>query len=200
MDIARLFVGLPLPEYYQSGLDGLVRSLKPAVQGSFTWARPGSWHLTLKFLGDVPTQRLPELDAALKSVSWRAFPFRAGGGGFFPSAARPRVLWVGVASGAGRCRELTAAIEEALFELGFEPEARSFSAHLTVARIKSSPRGADWKKTMEILLKTEWPETIMDRFVLWRSYLGGGETVRLDEPGGSPGPRHVPLGEYGATG
>lgn len=195
MELARLFIGLPLPESYQEGLGALVRTLKPVVPASCSWTRPGSWHLTLKFLGDTPLTALPAIQAALAEVPFEPFTFRAGGGGFFPSIERPRVMWVGAAGGGGRIRELAEWMQAALEPLGFPSETRPFSAHLTVARIKSCRYGADWKKPLGILLKTGWPETVMDRFVLWRSYLGGGEAAD-----GPPGPRHVPLGDFGAAG
>lgn len=196
MELARLFVGLPLPEEYQSGLGKLLESLKPVVPGHCSWTRPGNWHMTLKFLGDVPAETIPDVCAALAGVPWKPFGFRAGGGGFFPSAERPRVMWVGAAQGGAQCLELASSVELALAGVGFEPEARPFSAHLTVARVKSSRPGADWKRPLGVLLRTQWPEAAMNRFVLWRSYLGEGERG----PEGSPGPRHVPLGEYGASG
>lgn len=194
MELARLFIGLPLPEFYQEGLDALVRALKPVVPTVCSWTRPGTWHLTLKFLGDTPVETVPALQAALKEIPWEPFAFRAGGGGFFPSAERPRVMWVGAAEGGLGCRELSQWIEAALGPIGVAPETRPFSAHLTVARIKSCRYGADWRKALGIMLKTGWPEITVDRFVLWRSYLGGGSA------GDPPGPHHVPLGEYEAAG
>ena len=197
MELARLFVGLPLPEDYQRGLGELTASLKPVVPGSCSWTKPGNWHITLKFLGDVLMEAVPDICAALAGVPWKSFRFRAGGGGFFPTSERPRVMWVGTAEGGASCRDLAAALEAALQPLGFGADPRPFSTHLTVARIKSSRPGSDWKKTLGILLKTQWPEAVMDRFVLWRSYLGG-EGGQADA--GLPGPRYVPLGEYGASG
>lgn len=197
MELARLFVGLPLPREYQDGLAALTRSLGPAAPGQCSWTRPGNWHVTLKFLGETPLEALPDVHAALSAVAWEPFALRAGGGGFFPSAKRPRVLWVGVARGAPELRALAGQVDGALAMAGFAPEAREFAAHLTVARIKFSRPGSDWKTTLGILLEAKWPEFTADRFTLWRSMLGGG---KAGEAGGPPGPRYVPLGEYGASG
>lgn len=197
MELARLFAGLPLPESYQDGLSGLLRQLKPAVPGKCSWTRPGNWHVTLKFLGEVPMETLPDITAALASVSFKPIAFRAGGGGFFPSAERPRVMWAGAAEGGAACAALASGVEAALARVGFAPEDRPFSVHLTLARVKSSKPGADWKKPLGIVLGTKWPGIVLDRFVLWRSYLGGEDG---GEGGGPPGPRYVPLGEFGASG
>ncbi|MBI4803838.1 MAG: RNA 2',3'-cyclic phosphodiesterase [Desulfovibrio sp.] len=199
MELARLFVGLPLPENYQRGLERLVQSLKPVVPGSCSWTRPGNWHITLAFLGDIPLARAPELSAVLAGISWNAFSFMAGGGGFFPSAKRPRVVWVGAAEGGDRCRELASSVAGALVSLGLTLDEKPFSAHLTVGRIKSSRPGADWQKVSVLLESAQWPVVKMDRFVLWRSFLGG-DKGRGGAAAGPPGPRYVPLGEYGASG
>ncbi|WP_051272668.1 RNA 2',3'-cyclic phosphodiesterase [Fundidesulfovibrio putealis] len=203
---ARLFVGLPLPESYQQGLAGLIRTLAPLVPGTCSWTKPGNWHLTLAFLGDVPLNIVPDLCAALASVRWEAFPFMAGGGGFFPSPECPRVFWVGAAEGGRPCRELAWAVKDALASFGLGQDARPFAAHLTLARIRSSRPGADWKRPLGEVQGANWPQVVMDRFVLWRSYLGGAlgegtpegpaENVRA----GQPGPRYLPLGEFGASG
>ncbi len=197
MELARLFVGLPLPESYQEALSGLLRELKPAVPGKCSWTKPGNWHVTLKFLGDVPMEILPDVSAALSCVSFKPITFKAGGGGYFPSAERPRVLWAGAAEGGAACSALASDVEAAMAQVGFAPEERPFSVHLTLARVKSSRSGADWKKPLGIVVKARWPEIVLDRFVLWRSYLGGEEG---GAGGGPPGPRYVPLGEYGASG
>ncbi|MFP5221013.1 MAG: RNA 2',3'-cyclic phosphodiesterase [Acidobacteriota bacterium] len=203
---ARLFVGLPLPESYQQGLAGLIRTLEPVVPGACSWTRPGNWHLTLAFLGDVPLSMVPDLNAALASVRWESFAFTAGGGGFFPSPECPRVFWVGAAEGGRPCRELAWTVKDALAPFGLARDARPFAAHLTLARIRSSRPGADWKRPLGEVLKAQWPQTVMDRFVLWRSYLGGIREEGTDgRPGeipraGQPGPRYLPLGEFGAAG
>lgn len=205
---ARLFVGLPLPEAYQRGLARLTAALRPLVPGACSWTKPGNWHLTLAFLGDVPLERIPELGAALAGVTWDPFGFRAGGGGFFPSPECPRVLWVGAAEGGRPCRELAWAVKEALAPLGLGQEARPFAAHLTLARIRSSRPRADWKGTLDEVQKAQWPLTVMERFILWRSYLGEARKAQAADSagaagsasGGQPGPRYLPMGEFEASG
>jgi RNA 2',3'-cyclic 3'-phosphodiesterase len=198
MELARVFVGLPLPESYQNGLGQLIQSLKPAVSVPCSWTRPGNWHITLAFLGDIPLDRVPEIGATLAEISWRAFDFKAGGGGFFPSAKRPRVVWVGADEGGDRCRELASSVAGALTSLGFTLDGKPYSAHLTVGRIKFSRVGADWGNVSDMLESAQWPIVKMDHFVLWRSYLGGDGG--RGGSAGPPGPRYVPLGEYGAAG
>ncbi|GFK95251.1 RNA 2',3'-cyclic phosphodiesterase [Fundidesulfovibrio magnetotacticus] len=224
MDAARLFVGLPLPPVLRDGLAALRRVLEPLSPVPCAWTRPGEWHLTLKFLGDTPLERIPSLKAALEGVAWEAFTLRPGGAGTFPERGAPRVLWAGLALGGPECAALARAVKQALAPLGFAPEARAFAAHLTVARAKGAAPSAAWRPALEALEAARWEAVRMERMVLWRSYaagrgavsvgpvrhgaVGGGGTqgvvpgVGAGSAGGSrpPGPRHVPLWEGGAPG
>jgi len=224
MEFHRLFIGLALPEEYQQALKSLTVAARPHIHSKCSWTQPGDWHVTLKFLGDTPTITIPAIQAALAEVAWEAFSFAAGGGGFFPSPERPRVLWVGASLGGRETGALAGAIEAALTAIGIPPEARPFSVHLTLARIRHAAlregrdrsgrtgytvhagpagqagraaTGDDWPAVLREIGKIRWPELRMDRFVLWRSLpFGGG----AGEGAGRPGPRYVPLGTYAAAG
>lgn len=103
------------------------------------WVAPENIHLTLKFLGATPDDKLDEIEAAVeKAVSgFRKFYFSLDELGAFPSAKRARVIWVGIHHGANELIELSKAIENAMAPLGFEPENKAFKPHITLARIKN---------------------------------------------------------------
>lgn len=173
----RLFLGLPLPESYQDGLARLVAQCRKNETARFSWTRPGNWHLTLKFLGEVPGDKVPAMEGAvsqaLSALPFRPFPFRAAGAGVFPSLPRPRVLWAGVSEGAEEAKGLAACLEEALMPHGFQRGERPFAPHLTVARIKEARR-EDVESVLMKMNTTGWPVVSMREVVLWRSALGGG--------------------------
>jgi 2'-5' RNA ligase len=174
----RAFVALPLSGPHKEALARLIPDLKRAAPARLAVVRPGSWHLTLKFLGDVPLSGatgVPALIEALAAVDWEGFDLVPGGGGFFPGPRRPRVVYVGLASGDGGCRMLAAAVEKALAAVGIPREDRPFAPHLTVARVKDAPDRADrtdWGRVAGLLDKTDWPACRADRFVLYQSVLG----------------------------
>jgi len=191
----RAFVALPLPEILKAALAGLLPALRRDAPAKLAFVRPETWHLTLKFLGDVPVAvplagpvGVPALAAALAAVDVSPFDLTPGGGVFFPNADRPRVVAVGLAAGAKACRELAAGVDNALAALGFPRQARAFTPHLTVARIKASPGRGDWRGVAGHLARAVWPTCRMDRFVLYKSLLG---------PGGA---RHEVLCEFPARG
>lgn len=117
-----------------------LRQIDPVV----VWVRPEGMHLTLKFLGNIPAGRVPEIAGALEGVA-ALFPpvhFAVAGAGGFPSARAPRVVWVGIREGAETLGRLAAAVDSALAEREFPREMRPFRAHLTLGRVKYAPPAA----------------------------------------------------------
>lgn len=108
------------------------------------WVRPDSIHLTLKFLGDIPEERVPEIHSTLGRMAARhtRFTLDVEGLGMFPDARAPRVLWIGLVDHGGALQRLAADVEAALDAIGFAPEPRPFHPHLTLARIKERSREA----------------------------------------------------------
>ena len=96
----------------------------------------------MKFLGDVDEGRLEAIAGALTGAvpGAAAFDSQVEGLGAFPSAARPRVVWAGVTVGAPAIGDLAGRVDEALAALGFAREARPFSAHITLGRIRQPGR------------------------------------------------------------
>lgn len=107
------------------------------------WAAVENVHLTLQFLGAVPEERLAALRSALAAAGAGARPLalELRGAGGFPSARRPRVVWVGVGGEVEALSGLAAEVGRRLAPLGFPPEARPFSPHLTLGRAREG-RGA----------------------------------------------------------
>ncbi len=154
----KLFVGV--------GVGDGVRALATRVRASFetsfqqikgvpprvVWVAPQALHLTVRFLGEVPDAEAQRVVAAVQepyllapfSITWHGL-------GAFPSAARPRVLWIGVGAGA---RELGALEREVARRLGGlapgEDTAAptAFHPHLTIGRVKIEARGVDWPALM----------------------------------------------------
>jgi 2'-5' RNA ligase len=128
----RLFVAVELPADVKDALSALETSIPGA-----TWVRPAALHLTLRFLGDnLDPIRLTPIKTALASVKAAPFPLTLRGVGRFPPGKRPaRVLWVGIDEQPALLT-LQASVERALSAVGFEPEDRPFSPHITLARLK----------------------------------------------------------------
>jgi 2'-5' RNA ligase len=144
----RTFVAIELDASLRNALAQVqaeLRSRLRTAMGSdarIQWVRPESVHLTLKFLGDIPEERVPDIEAALALVAGAQARCAADvqGLGAFPDARAPRVLWVGLSGKADRVTRLADAVDRALVGLGFTPESKPFTPHLTLARIKERSR------------------------------------------------------------
>lgn len=143
----RLFVGVPLDAPLRSRAEAAAAEIRDRLRRArirleARWVDPANWHLTVRFIGHVPEDRAPALIAAVsKPVAATPFRMCLAGAGVFPPSGAPRVVWIGVREGAVGLRALHDLFDERVAPFGFAAEDRPFSAHLTLARVKSVPRG-----------------------------------------------------------
>jgi 2'-5' RNA ligase len=137
----RAFVAVNLDPALRDVLAGIQERLK-ATRADVGWVKPENLHLTLKFLGSVERQRLEAAADALSAAvrGYGSFRFVLGGLGAFPQPRAARVVWIGVPEGADRLAGLADRIDETLQPLGFPPEARPFTPHLTLGRVRGPGR------------------------------------------------------------
>ena len=147
----RLFIALtPPPEVQQVVWDAFAALRRRSYP--VKWVRPDGIHITLKFLGEVPEDRQPELVRSLGEAvqGAKAVTLVVQGAGAFPDPRRPRVFWAGVVPEPAI--ELLANAVERVFEpLGFPTEARAFRPHLTVGRAARDARATDFAGIAEAL-------------------------------------------------
>jgi 2'-5' RNA ligase len=131
----RLFVALEIPPAVRENLANFIKQLRPLAPQP-RWVRPKNLHVTLKFIGEAPSEKLGAILAALAAVrSNQAVTIEFRGLGFFPKEKRPRVFWAGMNT-SPNLKTLAADIEHAMEKLGIPPEQRPFSPHLTLARFE----------------------------------------------------------------
>jgi RNA 2',3'-cyclic 3'-phosphodiesterase len=142
----RLFVGIELPDDVKRAAGAAATDLRARLESKaprvvLRWVDPANLHVTLWFLGEVADARASDVAAALNEpFPVNAFELGFAAAGMFPYSAAPRALWLGIRSGAGELAELYAHTGSRLARLGFLPEKRPYSAHLTIARFKSVRR------------------------------------------------------------
>ena len=134
----RLFVAVALPAAARGELHRVAEGLRAAVPHA-KWVPPDNIHLTLVFLGEVAEERVGVIASAIARVAARTgrIPTALGGLGAFPSARRARVLWAGLRDDTGELGRLAEDTADALEPLGFTPESRPWTAHLTLARFRT---------------------------------------------------------------
>jgi 2'-5' RNA ligase len=141
----RSFVAIELPQEAKNGLASLRRELGRDEHRFVKWVDPGGIHLTLKFLGNIPSKRATEITEAMAKAVQGLSPFllEISGLGAFPSVKRARVVWVGVGGELDKLSALQQNIDSALAPLGFAREERPFVPHLTVARVREGASPAE---------------------------------------------------------
>lgn len=144
MNAIRAFIAIELSSEIRQQIDGVTRRLKSMIPNAVRWVPANNIHLTLKFLGESSPANLALLGKSLPAVVGRhqAFAFQVGSLGAFPNIHRPRVIWLGVQAPPA-LTDLYRCIETETQHLGYEPEERGFSAHLTIGRVNQSASPAD---------------------------------------------------------
>ena len=170
----RLFIALELPHEARLRLARLATGLPGA-----RWLPLENYHLTLRFLGEMPGHRAEELDGALAALRGRGFVLQLSGVGVFEKAGRPQALWAGVERNP-QLDHLQAKIETAVQRVGFEPERRRFNPHVTVARLDNAPPNklAEWVQAHNLL---RMDPIAVGHFTLFSSQLGKDGAVYTSE-------------------
>lgn len=156
----------------RSALGARIERLR-AVIGGASWVATDNLHITLKFLGRVDQPRLELVEASLARAVAGLAPFELAieGLGAFPSPSRARVIWAGVSGGVEPLAKLADKVERELAALGFPPEDRGFSAHVTLARIREPRRDPNVVRALEEGASLAFGTMRVDRIALMRSEL-----------------------------
>jgi 2'-5' RNA ligase len=139
-EMFRLFIALPVPDAIMVELETLQRQLREQLPlDCMRWTRPEQIHLTLKFLGDVSSDKLPDLSGAVAKAcrSFSPLHLRAERIGFFPQIRFPRVVWAWAHDDRQQLPRLRSAVNEATQSFTAQPEEKEFTGHLTLGRTRN---------------------------------------------------------------
>jgi 2'-5' RNA ligase len=182
MTVIRAFIAIDLSPSILKRLDSVLADLQERLAGvPVRWVPVKNIHLTLKFLGDVSITNLDVLKDVLRSCAAVHHPFEISVGdlGAFPSARRPRVVWVGVTAPPDLAA-LHSGIDNETARLGYAREDRPFSPHLTLGRVSRNATFHDSQVIGEIIRTVPvgfLGATRVESVALYRSDLNPGGTV-----------------------
>jgi 2'-5' RNA ligase len=179
----RLFIAVPLPAPAQEAAGRLLTELT-ALDWPVRWVRAEGMHLTLKFFGEVTSDRVEAIEEMLQFATEGMRPIELAmvSGGAFPSGRHPRVLRVELSAGSD-LELLQDRLERGGERIGFPPEGRPFRPHLTLGRVREGqrlPSGA----IERLQTIPPGPAFLADRIVLFESRLspqGPAYTARLEQ-------------------
>lgn len=198
----RLFVAFALSSDVARRLRGIIADLRPhsrlaGGRNSVKWVDADKIHLTIKFLGATP---LEKVDSIVDAIDWaidnainralqngdtkdKPMIYLIESVGVFPNLNRPRVLWVNLNGDLQRLRDFVNRVEESLEQLGFPKEKRSFKPHLTLGRVREREDVSALARILESYQIETIPVTL-DHVVLFKSDLR------------PTGPIYTPLNEW----
>ena len=176
----RLFIALELPDEVKQAAAKVMGRLKSSG-ADVKWIRPELMHVTLKFLGEVEPERAKAIGASLEEACGKTKPlalFMAGAGSF-PARGKPKVVWLGLGGELEGLAKLSQRVYSSMEGLGFAPEDRPFSPHLTLGRMRRPEKGAkkgqdgaaELKRELAGLAGYRGPDFVVDRVGLIKSTL-----------------------------
>jgi 2'-5' RNA ligase len=170
----RLFVALDLPSTLRTRLSWLAGGLPGAK-----WVPPENYHVTLRFIGELPAYRAEEVDHALAGLRAPEFTLQLAGVGTFAKSGKVHALWAGAERNPA-LDHLQNKVETALQRAGLEPERRRFAPHVTLARMDGVPEAkiAGWVQAHNLFRADPVP---VGHFTLFSSRLGKEQAVYAPE-------------------
>ncbi len=156
----RAFIAIELDAPTRDALAQMLHSLQGAnPPAKLKWVAPQNQHLTLYFFGALAPVRVSDVERAFRQAVNGIAPFEImlKEIGCFPNAHKPNVLWLGVHEPSGTLQRLHQAVSAQLSRIGFAPESRAFTPHLTLARVPRHVNARERKLLGEWFVKQAPP-------------------------------------------
>jgi 2'-5' RNA ligase len=176
----RLFIATPLSADAVAAVTDVVRTVRdlglPAGARDVRWVRLDGLHLTQRFLGPTPDDRIEAAATAVRAAAIGVAPIaiQLGGAGRFPPRGRPRTLWIGLTLGVEELGALSRRVDDALAAAGWPRDDRSNHPHLTLARSDGVAAGSLVAERLATAMAGRLIDATLDRLVLFESVTGGG--------------------------
>ena len=152
MSRLRAFIAVELPLEIRQNVQHATSNLRRDTGSLIRWVAVENMHLTLKFLGDIPSANVEVLTQMIhaQADSFNCFDIHLTGIGSFPSPKRPRVIYIGIQAPAA-LEAFQRQVESATRRLGYNPEERAFAPHLTIGRVRQHVSADEQQKIRRAL-------------------------------------------------
>ena len=152
MSRLRAFIAVEIPLDIRQDIEHATSNLRRGTGSLIRWVAVENMHLTLKFLGDIPTANMEVLTQMIRAEadSFNCFDIHLTGIGSFPNPKRPRVIYIGIQAPA-ELEAFQRQLESATRRLGYNSEERAFAPHLTIGRVRQNIPPDDLQKIRRAL-------------------------------------------------
>ncbi|GER04430.1 RNA 2',3'-cyclic phosphodiesterase [Iodidimonas nitroreducens] len=171
----RLFAGIAIPQPIKQSLT----LLRGPIDGAH-WVADENLHITLRFIGTLDPPLAEDVAISLGTVRFESFSLTPCGVGLFGTPEKPRLLYVGIEKDEA-LQKLHQTIDRRLVDLGLSPENRTYTPHITLARMKGRSRRVANYLNDHSLFKA--PAFAVSRITLFQSH---------------PGPHYQPVADFPA--
>lgn len=166
----RLFTAIDVPADVTGKLRALLDQLRPAAK--LSWTSIEKMHITTKFIGEWPEDRLEEMRRTLAGIRLPGgVQIAVRGLGWYPNPRNPRVFWAGI-DGGEELRSLARATDDSVHGIGVAAEGREYSPHLTLARIRERVPLDGLRTAVDALESTDFGSFHATAFYLYLSRAG----------------------------
>lgn len=179
----RLFIAIEIPPAAIEEIADFINDMAPGASSNMRWTARENVHLTLQFLGDTDPTKVGQIQRNIAEAVTNTGPFTLSldETGVFPDFRAPRILWVSLAGEVRRLMMLQGRIEGSMKAMGFQPERRPFTPHVTVGRVSRDLTdqqlgdiGFGWRRSVLPPKRAQIP---VREVVLYRSRLQSGGPV-----------------------
>jgi len=133
-----------------------VQSMLAETGADLRLVKPENIHVTLRFLGNISPRLVDEIHVEMEKVDFGPFGIEIKGVGVFPNPRRIRVVWAGIRRGADELKGIFDQLEPRIRRLGFRPDSKGFSPHLTIARVRTGRNKSELVRRLEQLEEYEF--------------------------------------------
>ncbi len=166
----RLFIAINLDDLLKKQLSIILEDFKKE-ESSVKWVEAHNLHITLKFLGDTPEEKIIHIKRALKDINYQSFSLKLKDPGCFPNTKQPRVVWLGISEGKDDLLKLNTEVENSLEKQGFPTENKDFKCHITLGRVKKFKKIYAFEKFLKKIEGKDFIEQKIEHIDLMKSNL-----------------------------
>ncbi len=156
MEPIRSFIAFDIEDETVLRNFAVVQSMLARTGADLRLVRPENIHLTLRFLGDIASSQVDQIHVEMEKVKFNPFEVEVKGLGAFPSLHRVSVVWAGIRRGSNELRQVFYQLEPSLRRLGFRPDGKGFSPHLTIARVTTGRNKSELTRRIDELENYEF--------------------------------------------
>ena len=156
MEMIRSFIAFDMDDKSILRNFSKVQDMLVGTKADLKMVKPENIHITLRFLGNIQPSLVDEIYREMEKIEFAPFDIEIKGLGVFPNLRYIRVIWAGIQIGADNLSSIFNQLEPGLRQLGFKPDYKGFSPHITIARVQTNRHKDELVKCIQEMASYEF--------------------------------------------